>query len=135
MAGVVRGDRQGRRPEERQRDGHRCAFPTPQRQRDDHGDADLRDANKPRPREQRDALDDFVVGDRHLAFQRVVRHEEVGQQLGVRKIRLMTNNPSKYIGLHGYGLEIVGREPLTIEPGVHNARYLDTKRRKLGHLS
>lgn len=54
--------------------------------------------------------------------------------LGVRSMRLMTNNPSKYGGLDGYDIDIVGREPLTIEPNAHNIAYLRTKREKLGHL-
>ena len=54
--------------------------------------------------------------------------------LGVRKIRLMTNNPRKIIGLEGYGLEVVERVPIEISPGKDNARYLSTKKEKLGHL-
>jgi 3,4-dihydroxy 2-butanone 4-phosphate synthase / GTP cyclohydrolase II len=47
---------------------------------------------------------------------------------------LLTNNPRKIVGLDGYDLEITGREPLQVEPGEHNAGYLETKRSKLGHL-
>jgi 3,4-dihydroxy 2-butanone 4-phosphate synthase/GTP cyclohydrolase II len=54
--------------------------------------------------------------------------------LGVRKMRLMTNNPAKYTGLDGYGLEIVERLPLVIRPGDENLRYLKTKQDKMGHL-
>jgi 3,4-dihydroxy 2-butanone 4-phosphate synthase / GTP cyclohydrolase II len=54
--------------------------------------------------------------------------------LGVRKMRLMTNNPAKYTGLDGYGLEIVERLPLVVRPGDENLRYLKTKQAKLGHL-
>jgi 3,4-dihydroxy 2-butanone 4-phosphate synthase/GTP cyclohydrolase II len=54
--------------------------------------------------------------------------------LGIRKVRLMTNNPRKIVALNGFGLEIVERVPLVIEPNPINQRYLDTKRRKLGHL-
>jgi 3,4-dihydroxy 2-butanone 4-phosphate synthase/GTP cyclohydrolase II len=54
--------------------------------------------------------------------------------LGVRKMRLMTNNPAKYTGLDGYGLEIVERIPLVVDPGEENLRYLRTKQVKMGHL-
>jgi 3,4-dihydroxy 2-butanone 4-phosphate synthase/GTP cyclohydrolase II len=53
--------------------------------------------------------------------------------LGVRRLRLMTNNPAKYGGLDGYGLEIVGRVALPAEENAHNSRYLRTKRDRLGH--
>ena len=54
--------------------------------------------------------------------------------LGLTSIRLMTNNPAKRIGLEGYGLEVVERVPLIIQPNEHNRFYLETKRDKLGHL-
>jgi 3,4-dihydroxy 2-butanone 4-phosphate synthase / GTP cyclohydrolase II len=54
--------------------------------------------------------------------------------LGVTTMRLMTNNPSKYGGLEGFGLTITGREPIEIEPTPHNIRYLQTKRDRMGHL-
>jgi 3,4-dihydroxy 2-butanone 4-phosphate synthase/GTP cyclohydrolase II len=54
--------------------------------------------------------------------------------LGVRQMRLMTNNPTKRAGLEGYGLEVVERLPIEIEPNAHNLRYLQTKRDKMGHL-
>jgi 3,4-dihydroxy 2-butanone 4-phosphate synthase/GTP cyclohydrolase II len=54
--------------------------------------------------------------------------------LGVRGMRLMTNNPKKIYGLEGYGLEVVEQVPIRIEPNPHNARYLQTKKDKLGHL-
>ncbi len=54
--------------------------------------------------------------------------------LGVRKMRLMTNNPTKRAGLEGYGLEVAERVPIEIEPNAHNLRYLETKRDKMGHL-
>ena len=53
--------------------------------------------------------------------------------LGLKKIRLLTNNPRKVVGLEGYGLEIVEQVPIQIAPNPHNARYLKTKRDKLGH--
>ena len=54
--------------------------------------------------------------------------------LGVREMRLMTNNPKKIAGLEGYGLRIVERVPLPTEPTPYNKRYMETKRRKMGHL-
>jgi 3,4-dihydroxy 2-butanone 4-phosphate synthase / GTP cyclohydrolase II len=54
--------------------------------------------------------------------------------LGVRKMRLLTNNPRKLIGVEGYGLEVVEQVPIRIEPNPHNAGYLRTKRDKMGHL-
>jgi len=54
--------------------------------------------------------------------------------LGIRKIRLMTNNPCKIKGLEGYGLEIVERVPIVIPANAHDKRYLDTKKEKMGHL-
>ena len=50
------------------------------------------------------------------------------------KIRLLTNNPKKVVGLHGYGLDIVERVPLEMDPNEINERYLRTKRDKMGHL-
>ena len=58
---------------------------------------------------------------------------QILRDLGIRKLRLMTNNPKKRIGLEGYGLEIVERVPIEVAPGVHNARYLQTKRDRMGH--
>jgi len=54
--------------------------------------------------------------------------------LGVRSMRLMTNNPMKRAGLEGYGLEVAERVPIEIPPNVHNLRYLQTKRDKMGHM-
>ncbi len=54
--------------------------------------------------------------------------------LGLKTIRLMTNNPRKIVGLEGYGLEIVEQLPIKMKPNPHNERYLETKRTKLGHL-
>jgi 3,4-dihydroxy 2-butanone 4-phosphate synthase / GTP cyclohydrolase II len=54
-------------------------------------------------------------------------------RLGVREMRLMTNNPAKYHGLQGYGLEIRARVPLVVEPRPENVRYLETKRARMGH--
>ena len=73
-----------------------------------------------------------------LGFKPDLRDYGIGAQilldLGIKSLRLLTNNPRKIVGLDGYDLEISGREPLRIEPGEHNERYLETKRSKLGHL-
>ena len=80
---------------------------------------------------------DTVEANRRLGFAPDLRHFGIGAQilhdLGVRQIRLLTNNPRKVIGLDGYGLKIVERLPVLIPPGIHNANYLKTKRDKLGH--
>ncbi|NMA01461.1 MAG: bifunctional 3,4-dihydroxy-2-butanone-4-phosphate synthase/GTP cyclohydrolase II, partial [Clostridia bacterium] len=52
---------------------------------------------------------------------------------GIKKIRLMTNNPRKIAGLEGYGLEVVERVPIEMNPTCANAKYLSTKKEKLGH--
>ena len=81
---------------------------------------------------------DTVEANEELGFQADLRDYGVGAQilvdLGLTSIRLMTNNPRKVIGLKGYGLEIVDRVPLEINPDKHNRFYLETKRDKLGHL-
>jgi 3,4-dihydroxy 2-butanone 4-phosphate synthase/GTP cyclohydrolase II len=81
---------------------------------------------------------DTVEANVHLGFPADQRDYGIGAQilvdLGLRKIRLMTNNPAKRVGLDGFGLEIVERVPLP--PIVHpeNLRYLQTKQEKMGHL-
>jgi 3,4-dihydroxy 2-butanone 4-phosphate synthase/GTP cyclohydrolase II len=86
---------------------------------------------------QEDGLD-TVEANEQLGFRADLRDYGIGAQilrdLGVRRIRLMTNNPKKVVGLRGYGLEIVERVPLEIDPTHHNERYLKAKRDKLGHL-
>ncbi len=81
---------------------------------------------------------DTVEANKKLGFAEDLRDYGVGAQiladLGLRKIRLMTNNPRKVVGLQGYGLEIVERVPLVIPPSRFNQRYLDTKKNKMGHL-
>jgi 3,4-dihydroxy 2-butanone 4-phosphate synthase/GTP cyclohydrolase II len=81
---------------------------------------------------------DTVEANRRLGFGPDLRHFGIGAQilhdLGVRQIRLLTNNPRKVIGLDGYGLKIVERVPIQIPAGEHNAAYLKAKRDKLGHL-
>ncbi|HVG14330.1 MAG TPA: bifunctional 3,4-dihydroxy-2-butanone-4-phosphate synthase/GTP cyclohydrolase II [Chitinophagaceae bacterium] len=80
---------------------------------------------------------DTVEANLHLGFQMDQRDYGVGAQilrhLGIYKLRLISNNPKKRVGLIGYGLEIVDSVPLKIEPNPHNEKYLQTKRDKLGH--
>jgi 3,4-dihydroxy 2-butanone 4-phosphate synthase / GTP cyclohydrolase II len=80
---------------------------------------------------------DTVEANLHLGFQMDQRDYGVGAQilrhLGVTKLRLITNNPKKRVGLIGYGLEIVDNVPIKIDPNPHNEKYLQTKRDKLGH--
>ena len=80
---------------------------------------------------------DTVEANLHLGFQMDQRDYGIGAQilrhLGITKLRLMTNNPKKRVGLIGYGLEIVENIPIEIHPNPHNEKYLLTKRDKLGH--
>ncbi len=81
---------------------------------------------------------DTVTANEALGFPADLRDYGIGAQilcdLGLRRLRLITNNPRKLVGLKGYGLQIAGRVPLIIKPNPHNSRYLSTKRRKLGHM-
>lgn len=81
---------------------------------------------------------DTVEANHKLGFEADLRNYGVGAQilrsLGVRKMRLLTNNPRKIAGLGGYGLEVVDRVPLQMELKKENERYLKTKKSKLGHL-
>ena len=81
---------------------------------------------------------DTVEANLRLGFPAELREYGVGAQilvdLGIRKMRFLTNNPKKVIGLEGYGLEIVERIPINSPPNPHNEKYLDTKRSKMGHL-
>src|SRR5512136_339680 len=81
---------------------------------------------------------DTVEANQKLGFDMDLREYGLGAQiladLGLKKIRLLTNNPRKIVGLEGYGLEIVEQVPIKVKPNPHNARYLRTKREKLGHL-
>ena len=86
---------------------------------------------------QDDGLD-TVEANHHLGFPSDLREYGIGAQIirecGVRKMRLLTNNPRKIVGLEGYGLEVVGREPIEFESNAINKKYLQTKRDKLGHF-
>ena len=81
--------------------------------------------------------DDTVDANIHLGFQPDEREYGVGAQIlremGVGKIRLMTNNPVKRVGLESYGLEIVENIPIVVQPNEYNRRYLETKRIRMGH--
>ncbi len=81
---------------------------------------------------------DTVDANLHLGFKPDAREYGIGAQilydLGVRKMRLLTNNPKKRVGLASFGLEIVERVPIVIAPNHINRRYLETKKLKLGHL-
>jgi 3,4-dihydroxy 2-butanone 4-phosphate synthase/GTP cyclohydrolase II len=94
--------------------------------------------NKLRAYELQEQGHDTVEANERLGFRADQRDYGIGAQilrdLGVRKMRLMTNNPSKYIGLAGYGLEIVERIQLEVPPTDGTRAYLKTKRDKLGHL-
>ncbi len=95
-------------------------------------------ANKLRAYALQDAGSDTVEANHELGYPADLRDYGIGAQilvdLGVREMRLLTNNPRKVIGLEGYGLKIVERVPLEIEPNSINRRYLETKRDKLHHL-
>jgi 3,4-dihydroxy 2-butanone 4-phosphate synthase / GTP cyclohydrolase II len=94
--------------------------------------------NKLRAYELQDAGADTVEANQKLGFPPDQRDYGVGAQilrdLGVQRMRLMTNNPSKYVALAGYGLEIVERIPLEVPPTEHTRKYLEAKKHKMGHL-
>ena len=81
---------------------------------------------------------DTVEANKILGFKPDLRDYGIGAQilvdLGVRKMRLMTNNPKKVVGLDAYGIEISERVPIEIQPQENNKKYLETKRDKLGHM-
>jgi len=81
---------------------------------------------------------DTVEANEKLGFPMDLREYGLGAQiladLGVRRIRLLTNNPRKVVGLRGYGLQIIEQVPIRSEPNPDNARYLATKKAKMGHL-
>jgi 3,4-dihydroxy 2-butanone 4-phosphate synthase/GTP cyclohydrolase II len=81
---------------------------------------------------------DTVEANRRLGFKDDLRDYGVGAQilvdLGIGKMRLMTNNPKKIVGLEGYGLSVVEQVPIEIKPNEHNRGYLECKKLKMGHI-
>ena len=95
-------------------------------------------ANKIRAYALQDKGMDTVEANEKLGFRADLRDYGIGAQilldLGVRKMRLMTNNPKKIVGLEGYGLEVVERSPLEVVPHERNISYLRVKKEKMGHM-
>lgn len=95
-------------------------------------------ANKIRAYDLQDNGMDTVEANEKLGFRADLRDYGIGAQilldLGVRKMRLMTNNPKKIVGLEGYGLEVVERSPLEVIPHERNISYLRVKKEKMGHM-
>ncbi|MGD8331689.1 MAG: GTP cyclohydrolase II, partial [Acidobacteriota bacterium] len=93
--------------------------------------------HKLRAYELQDEGADTVEANEALGFKPDQRDYGIGAQilndLGVKKLRIMTNNPRKFVGLSGYGLEIVERLPIEVEATETTRRYLETKKHKLGH--
>jgi 3,4-dihydroxy 2-butanone 4-phosphate synthase/GTP cyclohydrolase II len=94
--------------------------------------------NKVRAYELQDQGLDTVEANHALGFGADLRHYGIGAQilvdLGLKKLRYLTNNPKKIVGIEGYGLQVVERVPLEVPPSANNRRYLETKRAKLGHM-
>jgi 3,4-dihydroxy 2-butanone 4-phosphate synthase/GTP cyclohydrolase II len=80
---------------------------------------------------------DTVEANRTLGFKDDMRDYGIGAQMlvdiGVRQMRLLTNNPKKMIGLQGYGLSVVEQVPIEVQPNEHNRCYLECKKLKMGH--
>ena len=95
-------------------------------------------ANKIKAYAYQDEGLDTVAANEKLGFKADLREYGVGAQilksLGISKMKLLTNNPRKIVGLEGYGLEVIERIPLEIQANETNVRYLETKKLKLGHL-
>jgi len=94
--------------------------------------------NKLKAYELQDQGHDTIEANAKLGFAPDIRDYGTGSQilrdLGVRKIRLMTNNPAKYVAIEGFGLQIVERVPLEIAPSQTTRKYLEAKKKKLGHI-
>ena len=94
--------------------------------------------NKLKAYELQEQGHDTIEANAKLGFAPDIRDYGTGSQilrdLGVRKIRLMTNNPAKYVAIEGFGLEIVERVPLEIAPSIETRKYLEAKKKKLGHI-
>jgi 3,4-dihydroxy 2-butanone 4-phosphate synthase / GTP cyclohydrolase II len=94
--------------------------------------------NKLKAYELQEQGHDTIEANAKLGFAPDIRDYGTGSQilrdLGVRKIRLMTNNPAKYVAIEGFGLEIVERVPLEIAPSNDTRKYLEAKKKKLGHI-
>jgi 3,4-dihydroxy 2-butanone 4-phosphate synthase / GTP cyclohydrolase II len=94
--------------------------------------------NKLRAYVLQDEGHDTISANEHLGFQADQRDYAIAahifRDLGVERLRLMTNNPKKVAALVAHGLEVVERVPVQIEPSAHNAGYLKVKRDRLGHL-
>ena len=95
-------------------------------------------ANKLKASALQDQGYDTVEANEKLGFKADLRDYGVGAQilldLGIRKLRIMTNNPRKIVGLEGYGIEIVGREPIEVGCCATNEEYMRTKQEKMGHM-